>query len=378
MEGSLETITGPVYSGKTSELSRRVRRELIAGLRALVIQAAEHPERRLRTAARLPDLGVPVLAARSAAELRARLADAGGPVPVLALDNAHEMAGDVAAACDELASAGTRVLVAGLDRNSGGEPYPTMAALLARCDTATKLGAVCPVRLCRERATCSQALARAEGQRRLFEELFEPRCPDHFQPQPLPPGAGPRRRRGRLTVYAGCMFAGKTQELLTHFDRLLGAGRRVRLVKPRIDRRYALADVVTHDGVRARSRPVESAGELAALFRQRRRPHAVFIDEAQFLPGLAEVAAALLDVGIDVVAACLDLNYRGEPWPGIPDLLARADTCTKLRAICAGCYQPATRTRRLTADRADVALGGAESYAPACRRCHGQAVGSRV
>src|SRR5262249_54197431 len=98
MDGSLEAIAGPVYSGKTSELSRRVRREQIAGLRALVAQAAEHPDRRLRTAARLPDLGVPVLAVRNAEDLHARLA-AADPVPeVVALDNAHEMRGDVAAA----------------------------------------------------------------------------------------------------------------------------------------------------------------------------------------------------------------------------------------------------------------------------------------
>src|SRR5205823_12250400 len=116
---------------------------------------------------------------------------------------------------------------------------------------------------------------------------------------PAPSRRG-RRRQGRLTVYAGCMFAGKTQELMTHYDRLLGARRRVRMVKPRLDQRYALADVVTHDGVRVRSRPVEGAADLRRLSGGARPPHAVFIDEAQFLPGLAAVVEALLADGIDV------------------------------------------------------------------------------
>src|SRR5207245_4112179 len=124
-----------------------------------------------------------------------------------------------------------------------------------------------------------------------------------------------------------------------------GARRRVRMVKPRLDQRYALADVVTHDGVRVHSRPIEGAADLARIFGRGRPPHAVFIDEAQFLPGLAGVVEALLEQGIDVVVSALDLNYRGEPWPDLPDLLARADHCVKLQAICPQCYEPAHRTR---------------------------------
>ncbi len=376
MSGSLETITGPVYSGKTSELSRRVRREQIAGLRALVLQVSALGERRLRTAARLPDLGLPVHPVRSVAEIREQInacSSHGGGVPeVVALDNAHELEPEAGLFCDALAGEGARVLVAALDRRADGSVYATTGELLARSDSVAKLGAVCPVALCRERATRSQALAVADGQPLLFEGGYEPRCPDHFLPTPQLPRQGRRRRHGRLTVYAGCMFAGKTQELLTHFDRLLGARRRVRMVKPRLDSRYAVAEVVTHDGVSAVSRPVESAGELLRLFERCRRPHAVFVDEAQFVPGIVEVAESLLSGGIDVVLAGLDLNYRGEPWPAIPELLARADHCVKRHAICPGCRAPATRTRRLTAEQADVAIGGAESYAPACRDCHGR------
>jgi thymidine kinase len=369
LNGRLEVITGPVYSGKTSELSRQVRREQIAGLRAVVLQSSAHDERRLRTAARLPDLGVAVHPVRTAADVRT-LVDAMPERPeVVALDNAHELDLAAASVCDALASSGLRVLAAGLDQRADGRAYPTMGALLALGDVVQKLGAVCPVAVCRERATRSQALADPPTQRLLFEDRFEPRCPDHFRPYPLPRRRGRRQRSGRVTVYAGCMFAGKTQDLLTHYDRLLGGWRRVQMVKPRIDQRYALADVVTHDGVHARSRPLETADDLTRLCERRRRPHAVFVDEAQFLPGILEVAETLVQAGIDVIIAALDLNYRGEPWPGIPELLARADTCVKLHAICPGCYQAATRTRRLTSDRAEIAIGGPESYAPACRSC---------
>jgi thymidine kinase len=71
-----------------------------------------------------------------------------------------------------------------------------------------------------------------------------------------------------------------------------------------------------------------------------------------------------------VICAGLDQDYRGLPWPPLPDLLARADEVTKLHAICVCCGRPATRTQRLGGESGLVMVGASDSYEARCRTCH--------
>src|SRR5699024_7351382 len=101
------------------------------------------------------------------------------------------------------------------------------------------------------------------------------------------------------------------------------------------------------------------------------------IDEVQFFnEEIIETINQLADQGIRVIAAGLDMNFRGEPFGVVPELMAISESVTKLTAICPKCGSPANRTQRLIngepASYHDpiILVGASESYEPRCRHCH--------
>jgi thymidine kinase len=181
------------------------------------------------------------------------------------------------------------------------------------------------------------------------------------------------RRTGSLEVVCGPMFCGKSEELIRRMRRAAIARLAVVCVKPAIDVRYAVADVVSHAGARLAARPVRGASELLEL---RGEADVVGVDEAQFFDGgLVAVCEELASSGITVICAGLDRDYRGLPFGPMAELLCRADRVTKLAAVCVCCGGDATLTQRLVAgepasfDDATVVVGGAEQYEARCRGC---------
>jgi thymidine kinase len=182
-------------------------------------------------------------------------------------------------------------------------------------------------------------------------------------------------RRGWIEVIAGPMFSGKSEELIRRVRRALIAKQRVSVFKPRLDHRYHESHVVSHDGKRVEAIPVESAEEMEAYLTQ--PPEVVAVDEVQFLDeGLLPLVERLAQEGVRVILAGLDLDFRGEPFGIMPELLARAEFVEKLTAICPRCGAPATRTQRLVngkpARYSDpvILVGAEEHYEPRCRACH--------
>jgi thymidine kinase len=183
---------------------------------------------------------------------------------------------------------------------------------------------------------------------------------------------------GWIHVIAGCMFSGKTDELLRLLRRAEIAGRRVMLVRPTIDDRTAPEVVESRSGVAYRARPVGSAADIPALV-SHERATVVAIDEAQFFDdGLIEVAELLASEGRMVILSGLDQDFLGRPFGPMPGLLALSDEVTKLTAICTVCGAEATRTQRLVggrpAGRDDplIVVGGLadEKYEARCRAHH--------
>ena len=174
---------------------------------------------------------------------------------------------------------------------------------------------------------------------------------------------------GRLEVVAGCMFSGKTEELLRRVERARIARKEVLLFKPEIDTRYATEEVVTHYG---RSLPCRRlpADVFPALIGT---ADVVAFDEAHFFgqhfPAWCE---RLVSSGKRGIVAGLDLNFRGEPFGPMPALMALADEALKLSAVCTICGEPAIRSQRLMHGQPviggqEVLIGGLESYEPRCR-----------
>ncbi len=164
------------------------------------------------------------------------------------------------------------------------------------------------------------------------------------------------------------MFSGKTEELIRRLKRTQIARKHVQVFHPSLDNRYSDSEIVTHGNVRMRSEPVGSAQEL--LKRLDWRAQVVGIDEANFFgPRLVESVSHLADSGKQVIVAGLDTDYLGRPFPPMPDLLALAESITKMLAICMRCGAPAKHTQRLVESEELIFVGAVDSYEARCRCC---------
>ena len=176
------------------------------------------------------------------------------------------------------------------------------------------------------------------------------------------------RNTGWIEVIAGCMFSGKTEELIRRLRRSQIARLNVKIFKPRIDIRYSASDIVSHSEKSLPSILVENVQEILTLSED---AQVVGIDEAQFFsPEIVDVCNKLANQGKRVIVAGLDQDYRGIPFEPIPQLLAVAEYITKTLAICVVCGNPADKTQRKVVSTERVLVGAADSYEARCRKCH--------
>ncbi len=183
-------------------------------------------------------------------------------------------------------------------------------------------------------------------------------------------------QRGWIEVITGVMFSGKSEEMIRRVRRAVIARKRVQVFKSHLDDRYAtLYAVSTHDGLTVQAQPICTAANIVELLHPETTVAA--IDEAQFLDdGIVRVATVLADRGLRVILAGTDLDFRGEPFGPMPEVLAVAEVVDKLHAICVVCGDPASRNQRLIDGRPapyespTILVGGREHYEARCRHCH--------
>lgn len=183
-------------------------------------------------------------------------------------------------------------------------------------------------------------------------------------------------QEGWIEVVSGVMFSGKSEELLRRVRRALIARKRVQVFKSHLDDRYGgVFRISSHDGSEIEAIPVTTSVQIAGRIRP--DTEVVAIDEAQFLDdGVVAVANRLADLGVRVIVAGTDMDFRGEPFGPMPLLLAVAERVDKLHAICVVCGDLATRNQRLLdgepapAEGPTIQVGGSESYEARCRACH--------
>ena len=181
---------------------------------------------------------------------------------------------------------------------------------------------------------------------------------------------------GWVEVISGVMFSGKSEELIRRMRRAVIARRKVQVFKSHLDARYAgIYKVTSHDGRTVEAIPIDTTEQIIA--RLASDTQVVGIDEAQFLDaGIVPLATSLAQRGIRVVLAGTDLDFRGEPFGSMPQLLAIAEMVDKLHAICVVCGGPASRNQRLIDgkparyDSPTIMVGGQEAYEARCRSCH--------
>ena len=175
------------------------------------------------------------------------------------------------------------------------------------------------------------------------------------------------RKRGCIEVVVGSMFSGKTEELIRRLRRAEIAKQKVEIFKPAIDTRYSTSEVVSHDENSIRSTAIDNSSTILLLSGDM---DVIGIDEAQFFDeNLVEVCNKLADMGIRVIVAGLDMDFRGAPFGPMPGLMACAEFVTKVHAVCMRCGHIAHFSHRLTDTEKLVMLGEKESYEPLCREC---------
>ncbi|KAF0235865.1 MAG: thymidine [Prolixibacteraceae bacterium] len=176
-----------------------------------------------------------------------------------------------------------------------------------------------------------------------------------------------RKKVGSIEVIAGSMFSGKTEELIRRLKRAKIARQKVEIFKPEIDVRYSKNEVVSHDENTIQSTPVGNSANILLLSGN---VDVIGIDEAQFFDkGLVDVAVKLANMGIRVIIAGLDMDFKGIPFGPIPKLMAVADHITKVHAICVKCGNIAQFSHRLSDKEQTVLLGAKNIYEPLCRGC---------
>ena len=174
-------------------------------------------------------------------------------------------------------------------------------------------------------------------------------------------------KKGSIEVICGSMFSGKTEELIRRIRRAKIAKQSVIICKPSIEDRYERDKVVSHN---MRAIDCITVGDATDIIELCQDKEVVGIDEAQFFNNnLVEVCNQLANQGVRVIIAALDMDYEGNPFEPIPQLMSIAEDVTKVRAICIQCGDLANYSYRIVDKDDQILLGEKNEYEARCRNC---------
>ena len=176
------------------------------------------------------------------------------------------------------------------------------------------------------------------------------------------------KETGWIEVIAGCMFSGKTEELIRRLRRAQIARQNIKIFKPKIDTRFSDNSIVSHSEQSLPSVLIDDINDVLTLAKD---AQVIGIDEAQFFSiDIINVCNELANNGKRVIVAGLDQDFKGIPFEPMPQLLAIAEYITKTLAICVICGNPADKTQRKTNSGERVIVGASDVYEARCRKCH--------
>ena len=170
---------------------------------------------------------------------------------------------------------------------------------------------------------------------------------------------------GWIEIICGSMFSGKTEELIRRLNRAKYAKKKVKVFKPIVDSRFNTNLISSHDKNQIKSKSVSKSSDIKI---KAIGSDVIGIDEAQFFDnGIIKVCNDLANEGIQVIVAGLDMDYKGNPFGPMPNLMATAEYVTKVHAICAKSGNLANHSHRISTNKSLIHLGEKESYVPLSR-----------
>ena len=177
------------------------------------------------------------------------------------------------------------------------------------------------------------------------------------------------KKQGWIEMICGCIFSGKTEELIRRVRTALIAKQKVQLFNSKLDTRYGIGSIISHNQHKVDALCVKNSADILPLVAK--DTQVIAIDEVNFFDkGIVEVCEKLAHQGKRVIVAGLDTDYRAEPFEVTAALLAKAEFVTKNHAVCTKCGNPATFTQRMTKDTKRIVVGTTDAYQARCRRCY--------
>jgi len=182
----------------------------------------------------------------------------------------------------------------------------------------------------------------------------------------------------KIEIFCGPMFSGKTDSLLRSLDRFYWAKKEFLVFKLAKDKRYAEEKVQSHSKNAIKAINVETPLDIWTYCQKHPHIKIVAIDEIQFLPthdndtlkplpfDVVALCKKLKMEGYHVLASGLDMDYKGDPYGIMPQLLAIADNVYKLKAVCFKCGEDAGFSTKLTDSESIEDIGGADMYEARC------------
>lgn len=183
--------------------------------------------------------------------------------------------------------------------------------------------------------------------------------------------------QGWVEVVTGCMFSGKSEELIRRVRRAKFAKQGILVFKHAWDDRYKSRDISSHCGNSIDAIPISTVEEIEDVVKRTIDVKLIAIDEVQFFDeSIVNFIEKMAKSGKRVIVAGLDQDFKGEPFKIVMELLAKSELIQKFNAICSVCSAPASRTQRLVngkpAKASDpiVLVGATNFYEARCRKCH--------
>lgn len=177
LHGSIEVVCGPMFSGKTEELIRRVKRAQIAKQRVQIFKPAIDIRYDKEDVVSHSSQAIKSEPVESSVDILIRLKDS---TRVVAIDEVQFFDENIITVVTKLAARGCRVICAGLDLDYRAQPFGPMPTLLALADDVVKIHSICTI--CGAPATRSQRLTTSKERVLLGEtDAYEARCRAHYQ-----------------------------------------------------------------------------------------------------------------------------------------------------------------------------------------------------
>ena len=164
---------------------------------------------------------------------------------------------------------------------------------------------------------------------------------------------------GSIEVICGSMFSGKTEELIRRLKRAKIANQKIQIFKPSLDSRNN-EYIESHDKNRIKSLTVKTSYDVYDIGKDF---DVIGIDEVQFFDDeIVSVCNSLANNGVRVIAAGLDMDYLGNPFGPMPNLIAIAEYVTKVHAICSKTGNIANYSYRKNKEDSIILIGEKDEY----------------